>query len=159
LHVGVNGVAAARRGETAIASDCSLRGVPLQPSSLRRCYLAPLGEPNKVTGGAGVTVPAEDAANTDKLKKKKKKKKKKKSKKANDELRSMLPHYSNVCSHHAFESYHSCPSSTNSMFLTRSCFSKPADEGVKLIASHGVKWFERIAIYSHIAMCEGAATG
>jgi hypothetical protein len=81
-------------------STDSLRGVLLQPSSLRRCYLAPLGEPNKVTGGAGVTVRAEDAANADKLKKKKKKK----SKKANNELRSLLPHYYNVCSHHAFES-------------------------------------------------------
>jgi hypothetical protein len=135
-------------------STDSLRGVPSQPSSLRRCYLAPLGEPNKVTGGAGVTVRAEDAANADKLKKKKKKN----SKKANDELRSLLPHYSNVCSH-AFKSYHSCPSSTDSMFVTRSCFLRPADEGVELIASHGVKWFEPIAIYSHIGVSEGAATG
>jgi hypothetical protein len=127
----------------------------LQPLSLCRCYLAPLGEPNKVTSGAGVTVRAEDAANADKLKKKKKKK----SKKANDELRSLLLHYSNVCSHHAFKSYYLCPSSTDSMSFTRSCFLKPADEGVELIASHNVKWFELIAIYSHIAMCEGAATG
>jgi hypothetical protein len=138
-----------------ILSTNSLRGALLQPLSLRRYYLAPLGEPNKVTGGAGVTVQAEDAANADKLKKKKKKK----SKKANDELRSLLQHYSNVCSYHAFKSYHLCPSSTDSMFFTRFCFLKPADEGVELIASHSVKWFELIAIYSHITMCEGAATG
>jgi hypothetical protein len=70
-----------------ILSTDSLRSALLQTLSLRRCYLAPLGEPNKVTGGAGVTVRAEDAANADKLKKKKKKK----LKKANDKLRSLLP--------------------------------------------------------------------
>jgi hypothetical protein len=70
-----------------ILSTNSLRSALLQPLSLRRCYLAPLSEPNKVTSGAGVTVRAEDAANADKLKKKKKKK----LKKANNKLRSLLP--------------------------------------------------------------------
>jgi hypothetical protein len=118
-------------------STNSLRSVLSQPLSLCRCYLALLSEPNKVTSSAGVTVQAKDTANADKLKKKKKKKKK--LKKANNKLRSLLLHYYNVCSYYAFKSYYLYPSSTNSMFFTRSCFLKLANKGVKLIASHSIK--------------------
>jgi hypothetical protein len=113
----------------------SLRSVLLQPLSLCRCCLALLSEPNKVTSSAGITVRAEDAANADKLKKKSKKK----LKKANNKLRLLFLYYSNVCSYYAFKSYYLYSSSTNYIFFTRSCFLKPTNKGVKLIALHSVK--------------------